>query len=172
MVKIARVGDVRRVVTAERADGSSYVAIDGPQVRIWGNIAALWATENGRSVLPLRGAADDMTPGLATMFGAPGETRVGVLLFPPEGDPPPEGDSLDITLRPTGKTAGAGWHATYSYDYLFIVSGELWMFLDEEEVLLKAGDVVVQGGVNHAWRNKGNVPCLMYSVTLGVPESS
>jgi mannose-6-phosphate isomerase-like protein (cupin superfamily) len=172
LIDIKSVLEVRRVVTAERADGGSFVAIDGPPARRWGNIAALWATENGVSTLPVRSAADDLTPSLNNMFGKPGETRVGALIFPPEGAVPEPGEPLEIDLRPCGITTGEGWHATYTYDYLFIISGEIWMALDDQEVRLKAGDVVIQGGVSHAWRNKGNVPCLMYSVTLGVQQAS
>jgi len=32
------------------------------------------------------------------------------------------------------------------------------MLLDDSEVLLKAGDVYVQRGTNHAWSNRGKVP--------------
>ncbi len=33
------------------------------------------------------------------------------------------------------------------------------MMMDEDEVLLKAGDTVVQQGTNHAWSNRGSAPC-------------
>ena len=33
------------------------------------------------------------------------------------------------------------------------------LLLDEDEYLLKAGDVVVQQGTNHAWSNRGSEPC-------------
>ncbi len=31
--------------------------------------------------------------------------------------------------------------------------------LDEGEVLLKAGDVLIQRATNHAWSNRGERPC-------------
>jgi hypothetical protein len=33
--------------------------------------------------------------------------------------------------------------------------------LDEGEALLRAGDVLVQRGTNHAWSNRGAGPCLV-----------
>ncbi|MEM7464333.1 MAG: cupin domain-containing protein [Pseudomonadota bacterium] len=52
-------------------------------------------------------------------------------------------------------------HRTDSLDYSVILSGEIYMLMDEEEYLLRAGDVVVQQGTNHAWSNRGTEPCLI-----------
>jgi mannose-6-phosphate isomerase-like protein (cupin superfamily) len=46
-------------------------------------------------------------------------------------------------------------------DYAVILSGEMTMVLDDSEVKLLAGDVVVQRGTNHAWSNQGSEPCLI-----------
>jgi mannose-6-phosphate isomerase-like protein (cupin superfamily) len=52
-------------------------------------------------------------------------------------------------------------HRTDSLDYSIILSGEIYMMMDEEEFLLKTGDTVVQQGTNHAWSNRGSEPCLI-----------
>ena len=54
-------------------------------------------------------------------------------------------------------------HRTNSTDYAVVLSGEIWMMLDEEEddLLLKAGDVLIQRGNNHAWSNRGTEPCVI-----------
>lgn len=52
-------------------------------------------------------------------------------------------------------------HRTDSLDYTVILSGEIYMLMDEDEYLLKAGDTVVQQGTNHAWSNRGTEPCLI-----------
>ena len=41
-------------------------------------------------------------------------------------------------------------HRTDSLDYVVVLTGEIYMMMDEDEYLLKAGDVVVQQGTNHA----------------------
>jgi mannose-6-phosphate isomerase-like protein (cupin superfamily) len=50
-------------------------------------------------------------------------------------------------------------HRTNSVDYAIILSGEITMLLDDSEVHLKQGDVVVQRGTNHAWSNQGTEIC-------------
>ena len=50
-------------------------------------------------------------------------------------------------------------HRTDSIDYAVILTGEIYMMMDEDEYLLKAGDTVVQQGANHAWSNRGTEPC-------------
>ena len=50
-------------------------------------------------------------------------------------------------------------HRTNSVDYAVILKGEITMLLDDSDVELKAGDVVVQRGTNHAWSNRGKESC-------------
>jgi hypothetical protein len=40
------------------------------------------------------------------------------------------------------------------------------MVLDDEDVQLKAGDVVVQCGTNHAWSNRSTAPCVVAFVLI------
>jgi quercetin dioxygenase-like cupin family protein len=59
-------------------------------------------------------------------------------------------------------------HQTLSVDYDVIVSGELWLELDDGEIRhLEAGDTVIQNGTRHAWRNRGTVPAVMVAVLVG-----
>jgi quercetin dioxygenase-like cupin family protein len=57
-------------------------------------------------------------------------------------------------------------HRTETIDYAIILSGEITMLLDEGEVLLKAGDVLVQCGTNHAWSNRSSAPCIVAFVLI------
>ncbi len=59
-------------------------------------------------------------------------------------------------------------HRTDSLDYAIVLTGEIWMMLDEEDddVLLKAGDVLIQRGNNHAWSNRGTEPCVIAFVLI------
>ncbi|MDA0790312.1 MAG: cupin domain-containing protein [Proteobacteria bacterium] len=61
-----------------------------------------------------------------------------------------------------------GMHTTDTVDFEYVVSGEVWLELDDgREVHLKPGDTVVQNGTRHAWRNKGDVPCVMVVFLTG-----
>ena len=61
-------------------------------------------------------------------------------------------------------------HRTRTVDYAIIMSGEIDMMLDEGEVHLKAGDVVVQQATNHAWINRGTVPCRVAFILMDSQE--
>ncbi len=50
-------------------------------------------------------------------------------------------------------------HRTETVDYAVILSGEITMILDDQDVHLKAGDVVVHCGTNHAWSNRSGDIC-------------
>ena len=61
-------------------------------------------------------------------------------------------------------------HRTRSLDYALILSGEIDMLLDDSEVHLKAGDVVVQQATNHAWVNRSGKPCRVAFVLIDSQE--
>jgi hypothetical protein len=40
------------------------------------------------------------------------------------------------------------------------------MLLDDEDVVLRAGDVLIQCGTNHAWSNRSNAPAAIAFILL------
>jgi quercetin dioxygenase-like cupin family protein len=57
-------------------------------------------------------------------------------------------------------------HRTDSIDYAVVVSGEIDMDLDGQQVHLKASDVIVQRGTIHNWINRGTEPCVIAFVLI------
>ncbi|MBF4484888.1 MULTISPECIES: cupin domain-containing protein [unclassified Flavobacterium] len=57
-------------------------------------------------------------------------------------------------------------HQTDTLDYIVILSGEIWLIVDEGETLLQAGDIVVQRGANHAWSNRSDLSCIQLAILL------
>ncbi len=57
-------------------------------------------------------------------------------------------------------------HRTKTVDYGIVLSGEIYLVVDDGETLLKPGDVVVQLGTNHAWANRSDAPCRMAFVLI------
>ena len=57
-------------------------------------------------------------------------------------------------------------HRTESVDYGVVIEGELTLVLDDSEVLLRPGSVVVQRGTNHAWANRSGKLCRMLFVLV------
>ncbi len=57
-------------------------------------------------------------------------------------------------------------HKTKTIDYIILLSGDVTLLLDEDEVRLKPFNVVVQRGTNHAWVNNGDEPALLIAVLI------
>lgn len=61
-----------------------------------------------------------------------------------------------------------GMHTTDTVDYDIVLEGEIWLELDDgAEVHLRQGDVAIQCGTRHAWRNKGTSPATMAFILIG-----
>ena len=73
----------------------------------------------------------------------------------------PERDDVLVTCR----ELGIGF-VPYSPLGRGLLSGEITMVMDHEDVVLKAGDILVQCGTNHAWVNKGREPALLVAVLV------
>jgi uncharacterized cupin superfamily protein len=61
-------------------------------------------------------------------------------------------------------------HRTRTVDYAIVMEGEIDMLLDDSEIHLKAGDVLIQQGTNHAWVNRGTKPCRIAFVLIDAME--
>jgi len=96
-----------------------------------------------------------------------------VVDFPPEGTVKTDNAAV---LREMGIAAGtapvrhAHMHRTRSIDYAIVLSGEIDMLLDDSEVHLKAGDMLVQRGTIHAWVNHGKEPCRIAFILIDAKE--
>jgi quercetin dioxygenase-like cupin family protein len=52
-------------------------------------------------------------------------------------------------------------HRTRTVDYVVVIKGEIVLLLEDSEVTLRQGDVVVQRGTDHAWENRSSAPARM-----------
>ena len=57
-------------------------------------------------------------------------------------------------------------HRSEAVDYGVVIEGEMTLVLDDTEVRLTPGSVVVQRGTNHAWANRSDKPCRMLYVQI------
>ena len=131
---------------------------------------------------------DRQEPARFLLDGGPRATKAGltppksgtvfrIVEFAPE---PPAVQSMDLNtmMRVVGADAPAKglpprhpmMHRTRSLDYAIVMSGEIDMLLDDSEVHLKAGDVVVQQATNHAWVNRGREPCRIAFILMDSQE--
>ena len=61
-----------------------------------------------------------------------------------------------------------GMHTTDTVDFDVILSGEVYLELDDGiETLLKAGDCVIQNGTRHAWHNRSTESAVIAVALIG-----
>ena len=136
---------IRRVVTDHNEDGKSMVKWDSEIEAIAGRPnfahALVWATEQ----LPPQLTEED-----------PGTWEIGTTIA--------DGSVFRVCRYEPG--VAERWHRTDSIDYGIVLSGEIVMQMDEGEVLLKAGSVIVQRGTIHNWVNRGPEPCVIAFILI------
>ena len=72
--------------------------------------------------------------------------------------PTPDGTVVRVNefrpgfLSPEGRQSPV--HRTETIDYGIVLEGDMVLILDDSEVQLRAGDVVVQRGTDHPWANR------------------
>ena len=136
---------IRRVVTGHDADGKAVVKWDSEIDAVPGR--------PGFSHVPLW-ATDKLPPVLTDED--PAKWDIGTTVA--------DGSVFRIIKYDPG-VAGR-WHETDSIDYAVVLSGEIDMQLDEGEVHLAAGDVLVQRATNHNWVNRGTAPCVIAFILI------
>jgi mannose-6-phosphate isomerase-like protein (cupin superfamily) len=168
---------VRRVVTGHDAAGKAVVSMDGEPPVVFSRpevpglaFYEVWNTASSPAVVD---SGADPTEGRPVKVPPPANgTIIRVIDFPPENPAAPKptmeqaGQLFGLMgLHPPADPATFArhpfMHRTSSIDYGIVLSGSITMVLDETEVELKAGDVVVQRGTNHAWANRSGTVCRM-----------
>jgi mannose-6-phosphate isomerase-like protein (cupin superfamily) len=168
----------RRVVTGNDANGKSYFVHDGPtpgQVDL--GLAVddeIWIDDPAS---PDPGAIDDPAQSEKFFLEPPKNgSIVRIFTFLPQDQAPTDPEEFAKLLSEAGArfdTRGVmeeespGMHTTQTIDYGIVLSGEVYLELDEGEVHLSAGDVVVQRGTRHAWHNRSSEPCKIAFILIG-----
>ena len=157
----------RRIVTGHDAQGKAVVlfdaALQAKQRSAGGNgMTLLWVT--GESPADVAGSADRAQ----TQVGVPPPANgtifriVDFAPLPPNAPPVDHHQilvSMGIDPATQGYARHANTHRTRTIDYAIVLDGEIDMLLDDTEIRVKAGDVLVQQATNHAWVNNGSKPC-------------
>jgi quercetin dioxygenase-like cupin family protein len=131
---------IRRVVTGH--DGAvAKVLFDGPATNAKypsaGTVSTLiWSTDKTPAAIPIGTNIEDMGARILGTAPPANGTRFAVIDFPPGNKP--------------------HMHRTETIDYVLVLEGEIEMDMDDSTVKLKAGDVMVQRGTNHAWANRSS----------------
>jgi mannose-6-phosphate isomerase-like protein (cupin superfamily) len=168
---------IRRVVTGHDESGKAIIERDGTATNVRVREGAgfvstlLWVTDETPAKVSLGIDRADRVIGTAP---PPHGSILRVVDFPPVT---PDVETLDQAglLRAMGIEHHAAdgatarhpyMHRTQSVDYAIVLAGEIDMLLDDSEVHLKVGDVVIQQGTNHAWVNRSHHVCRIAFILL------
>lgn len=170
---------IRRVVTGHDAQGHSIVISDGPPTSIKQSpqrpgvvINNLWMTDT----MPAQTSGpEDATVKPMGLEPAANGTNFRIVEFPPETAYIGKVSAADAqkafgelgaahalaadSLAGGAKARHPFMHKTKTLDYAIVLSGEVYLVLDDSEVLMKAGEVCVQRATSHAWSNRSDQPC-------------
>jgi hypothetical protein len=170
---------VRRVVTGHTPDGKATVVsdteVDAITLDLLGGAEfhRLWGADEAPTF------PDDGSPRPAPAYFPPvGGFRFGLFTVGPQSVALPEDLDFQRALAEMEeKLPGVaahlevddpGMHTTNTIDFEYVISGEVWLELDDgKEIHLRAGDTVVQNGTRHAWRNKSSEPCRLVVCLIG-----
>ena len=158
---------IRRIVTADDAEGRSHIAEDSPAAAVR-TVAErpgyrsvnVWRTEAAPAPMD---APDSIEAHKGILPPKNGGSILRIIDFPPEpADPAERKRRIQATFAGMfsdaqhDKREGAhpGMHRTDTVDYAILLEGEIWAVMDEGETLMRAGDVLIQRGTNHAWANR------------------
>ncbi len=164
----------RRVITGHDSDGNAVILTDERVETIRAGAFAydsMWATDEP-AVVP----NDGSIPERPSFFPASGGTRVFTWVAAPQNYSGPAATPDEMEAAAPGLAAhmeadAPGMHTTQTIDVDIVVSGEIWMEVDNGvEVHLTQGDVVIQNGTRHRWHNRTDQPTVILSVIVGAEQ--
>jgi mannose-6-phosphate isomerase-like protein (cupin superfamily) len=168
----------RRVVTGTNESGKSYFVHDGPTPNHVDLGVAMndeiWIDDPAKP--DPRARLDPASIETVRLEPPVGGSVVRVFTFLPASSRPEElrealaGVASRFDTGNVMEEEDPAMHTTRTTDYGIVLSGEIDLELDEGEVHLTPGDVVVQRGTRHAWRNRGSAPCTMAFVLISSPN--
>jgi quercetin dioxygenase-like cupin family protein len=168
---------IRRVVTGHNAAGKSIFLMDGPAPRVYSRgtgattLVELWET---RATPADNSGNDDPTDSPQRLMPPKNGSKFRIIEYPPDKDrvaslrqPGTSHDSAsEGYVRDLANARHPGFHKTNSIDYALVLSGEIYALMDEGEVLLKTGDVLIQRGTSHAWSNRTDEPATIAFILI------
>ena len=166
-------GSSAAVVTATDSDGRSYFVLDGEAGAVLEQpgrglvFHELWVTEGP---LASNEGIDDAAAGPVEHHPPPAGTRIRVVEFHPDDRHDAEAVQADFeaidALHTLTDSDDPTMHRNDTVDYNIVLSGEIYACTDAGEILLRPGDVAIQRGTNHTWRNRGTETCVFASVMV------
>jgi mannose-6-phosphate isomerase-like protein (cupin superfamily) len=174
-------GQVRRVVTTHDASGKAIIQSDSVTPHRHAPPGGAPASQGMWINEKVPAAAIGVLDRFVGHVGiAPPKNGLAFTIvdFPPTPEPGPDADNMAMQRRLGPEHASPkaqpprhpAMHRTRTVDYAIILSGEIDMMVDDNEIHLKAGDVIIQQATNHAWVNRTKEDCRIAFILIDAVE--
>jgi len=172
----------KRIVTGHDSEGRAVILSDAPPTRIQqiGGVGGptfyeVWNT--GETPVLINRESDEPEESGLVLAPPKGGTRIRVIDFPPESEAIKSltaTEAAEKFAEMGGKEASQSesgaphplMHRTQTLDYGIVIEGELTLILDRSETTVRAGDIIIQRGTNHAWANRSDKNCRVAFVLI------
>jgi mannose-6-phosphate isomerase-like protein (cupin superfamily) len=173
--------EIHRVVTGHDSDGNAIVITNGSLATrveldaIPGTVFhEVWSTSGSPTLIDNN---PDPTVGDLVLSPPANGTRIRFVDIPPDTDEFLQhgASNMEDAFTQIGETSASTvqtdsphplMHRTETIDYGILIEGELTLILDDSEVELRPGSIVIQRGTNHAWANRTGKICRMLFILV------
>jgi len=173
---------VRRIVTGHNTEGKAIILSDAAPGRTYmiggpngAKFHEVWNTRQSPALIDSISVESEETS--LALAPPQGGTRIRVIDFPPEGEEirnlskDEAGQHFKAMGGEDASKAGHNaphplMHRTATIDYGIVLEGEMTLIVDKGEVTIKAGDIIIQRGTNHAWANRSGKNCRMAFILI------
>jgi mannose-6-phosphate isomerase-like protein (cupin superfamily) len=149
---------IHRVVTGHDSEGRSIVSSNGPLTNVFNLdiipglvLHEVWNTTQ----IPIT-IDNGVDPANGPLKLGPQKNGTKIRF----ADIPPETEEFRL-MKPHPYM-----HVSETIDYSIVIEGEITLILDDSEVDLQKGAVVIQRGTNHAWANRSSNVCRMLYILI------
>lgn len=166
----------RRIVTGIVDGRSQIVRVDHAGAFLstggGGGVHEIWSS-TGES--PIGEVADSDAP--PSFSPAPGGTSCRLVRIPPDAERWGDPAAIARAAAAIGQSRPAAWlerhpgmHVTPTLDYVLVLEGDITAVMEDGEIALTQGDVLIQRATPHAWKNVGAAAALLFVTMVGLNE--
>jgi mannose-6-phosphate isomerase-like protein (cupin superfamily) len=170
---------VRRIVTGHDPDGKAVIQSDGAVPKVFDELGPpglafmeIWETRAAPA--PIAPREPEPTDHDLRLLPPAHGVRIRIVDLPPEGeggtragaDPQAVFEKIGAPHAWSADAKHPFMHRTETIDYGIVLEGEVTLIVDRGETVVRAGDIVVQRGTNHAWANRSKARCRIAFVLI------
>ncbi|QDZ12881.1 cupin domain-containing protein [Devosia ginsengisoli] len=164
----------RRIITGTVEGRSQIVSVDQGggflATGAGGGIHEIWSST---AQAPMGDTAGSEAP--PAFAPGPDGSSCRLVRIPPDAERWSDPEAAARAAAAIGQERPAHWmarhpgmHVTSSLDYVLVLEGEVVAVMEDGEIALAPGNVLVQRATPHAWKNPGKVAALLFVTMIGL----